>query len=115
MKSIFWYFLLSVIFISQAHATKGPDINCDGLLPGCSWSNNNVVFTFIWNLIATGIKYVAVIAVIAVMYGWVLYLISAWEEEKTKKAKNVIIWSLVWVFTSVAAWSLINILNNFRF
>jgi hypothetical protein len=35
-----------------------------------------------------------VIAVIAVMYGGIMYLLSSGEEEKTKKAKNIIIWAL---------------------
>lgn len=60
------------------------------------------------------IKYVAVIAVIAVMIGGIMYLLSSGEEEKTKKAKNIIIWALVGVLVSVLAWSVINILNNFR-
>jgi hypothetical protein len=91
-----------------------PDVECWGL-PGCSsaavWS---WIYDILGNIITLLIKYVAVIAVIAVMFGGIMYLISSGDEEKTKKAKNIIIWALVWVFTSVAAWSLINIINNFR-
>lgn len=43
-----------------------------------------------------------------------MYLISSGDEEKTKKAKNVIIWALIGVFLSVGAMALINIVNNFR-
>ena len=43
------------------------------------------------------IQYVAVIAVIAVMIGGIMYLLSSGEEEKTQKAKNIIIWALVGV------------------
>jgi hypothetical protein len=66
------------------------------------------VSAVIWELI----KYVAVVAVLSVMISGVLYLVSGWEEEKVKKAKTWIIWSLVWVFLSVSAWGLINLLNN---
>lgn len=92
-----------------------PDVECGGL-PGCSdvgvsWSG---VYGILGNIIALLIKYIAVIAVIAVMIGGIMYLISSGDEEKTKKAKSIIIWALVGVFISVSAWSLINILNNFR-
>jgi hypothetical protein len=41
------------------------------------------------------LQYVSVVAVIALMLSGFLYLLSGGEEEKTKKAKNWIIWSLV--------------------
>ncbi len=65
-------------------------------------------------LIATLIKYVAVIAVIALMLSWIMYLMSGWEEEKIKKAKNWILWSLVWVLLSISAWWIINLINNLQ-
>jgi len=92
-----------------------PDVECWGL-PGCSTAavTGSGVYGIIGNVITLLIKYVAVIAVIAVMIGWVMYLLSSWDEEKTKKAKSLIIWALVGVFISISAWSLINIINNFR-
>lgn len=92
-----------------------PDVAC-GSLPWCGDSSvdGDGVFAIIWNIISLMIKYIAVIAVIAVMIGGIMYLISSWEEEKTKKAKTVITWALVGVFLSISAWSIINILNNFR-
>ena len=101
----------SQIFYSDIFATPAP--NCDWL-PWCDTSSNTVTFDVIWSLIATVIQYVAVIAVLALMYWGILYLFSSGEEEKTKKAKNVIIWALVWVLVSASAFLLINILNNFR-
>jgi hypothetical protein len=44
----------------------------------------------------------------------VMYLISAWEDEKANKAKKWIIYSLVWVFVSSSAWWIINLINNLR-
>jgi len=41
-----------------------------------------------------------------------MYLISGGEEEKVKKAKTWIIWSLVGVFLSISAWGIIGILNE---
>jgi hypothetical protein len=66
------------------------------------------VSALIWEFI----KYVAVVAVITLMISGIMYLVSGWEEEKVKKAKTWIIWSLVWVFFSVSAWWIINVLNS---
>lgn len=94
-------------------AASIPDIECWGL-PGCDGgvSSETNIYGIIWNIIALLIQYVAVFAVLAVMYGGILYLISSGDEEKTKKAKTTIIWALVGVFLSVSAWTLINILNR---
>jgi len=120
--------LLLIIFFSvfsfsvvSAAWTKSPAVNCYWL-PGCydkikdkpstpSVENNlwiEKISNLIWNLI----QYVAVFAVIALILSGLMYLISWWEEEKVKKAKSWIIWSLVWVILSVSAWWIINVLNN---
>jgi hypothetical protein len=48
------------------------------------------------------------------MIAWLFYIFSGWDEEKAKKAKMWIIWSLAWVVISVSAWWIINIINNFK-
>lgn len=65
-----------------------------------------------WKFVSILIKYIAVIAVISLMIAWIMYLLSWWEEEKAKKAKNWVIWSLVWVFLSVFAWTIVNFINQ---
>lgn len=110
------YFLLN----SYTYAAA-PTLNCVGL-PGCVDSdimnptNPNIsdniwamlISSIIWELI----QYVAAIAVLALIISWIMYLLSWWEEEKTKKAKSWITWSLVWVLVSISAWWIINVLNN---
>jgi hypothetical protein len=86
-------------------AATPPPINCEWL-PWCSsnWDtteNNIEIVTS--NIISEMIKYVAVLAVIALMLSWIMYMISWWEEEKTKKAKSWIIWSLVAVLLSISS------------
>lgn len=109
MKILF--LLLAYISLFQSTYAAMPDIDCGGLpCPSSEWN----LYGVIGGVIATGIKYVAIIAVIAVMVGGIMYLLSSGQEEKTKKAKNIIIWALVWTFLSVWAWGLINIINNFR-
>lgn len=110
MKKLFFVFVSYSSFILTAVAA--PAIDC-GDLPGCgSGSSSNSPITFVGNLIAEAIKYVAVVAVISLMLSGILYLISGGEEEKVKKAKTWIIWSLVGVLLSVSSWYIINLINN---
>jgi succinate dehydrogenase/fumarate reductase cytochrome b subunit len=53
------------------------------------------------------IKYVAVLAVIALMISGVMYMFSDWEEEKTKKAKSWILWSLTAVVLSISSYYIV--------
>lgn len=114
MKKIFLV-PLAFFYAYTSYAAAPPIVWVSGL-PG--WSNtkpgniNYVVEKVIPTLIADLIKYIAVIAVISTMISWLMYLTSAWKEETTKKAKNWIIWSLVWVLLSVSAWFIINLINT---
>jgi len=74
--------------------------------------DDNFWLIAITSLIEELILFVSVFAVIALIISGVMYLISWWEEEKTKKAKTWIIWSLVGVILSISAWGIINMLNN---
>ena len=111
MKKLLTSLFLSVVSMTPALAV-GPDIKC-AWLPGCEDSGNKegpieAIVHLVWLLI----QYVAVIAVIALMISGIMYLVSGWEEEKVKKAKTWIIWSLIWVVLSISAWTIINIINN---
>ena len=46
------------------------------------------------------------------MISGIMYMLSWGQEEKIKKAKTWIIWSLVWVLLSISSWYIINIINN---
>jgi len=86
------------------------DKNIDKPTPASTTQNlwMEVITNLIWNLI----QYVAVFAVIALMLSGIMYLISWWEEEKVKKAKSWITWSLVAVLLSTTAWWIISMVNN---
>ena len=119
-------FLLSVIFYfvwltNYIYAANVPWILW-GWLPG--WENEweKIVLkssfqdTPLWkasvDFVITFIKYIAIIAVISLMFWWIMYILSWWEEEKVKKAKSWIIWSIVWVFMSVSAWWIIKFITQ---
>lgn len=114
MKNIL--LILTLAFTSMYQAFwAAPTVNCWGL-PGCSSEANDVdsIYEFIWGIISLMIQYITVLAVLAVMLWGIMYLLSAGDEEKAKKAKSVIIWSLVWVLLAVSAWSIVGIVNNFK-
>ena len=89
-----------------------PKVNCEWL-PGCEdGSDSDIGIETIANVIWLLIQYVAVIAVIALILSGMMYLISWGDEEKAKKAKSWVTWSLVWVILSISAWWIINMLNK---
>lgn len=67
---------------------------------------------FLTKWIAEWIKYVWLLAVISLIIGWFMYMISYWSDDKTKKAKNIIMYSIIGVLVSIAAYSLVDIINN---
>ncbi len=118
----FWFFYSSV------QATQTPWVVCTWL-PGCPkktdfvvdvtwwWKNNagnQEAFNFLWNVIAEWIKYAAVVAVISLMISWVMFVVSAGDEDKITKSRKWITWSLVGVLLTVSAWSLVNLVNSFK-
>lgn len=112
----FWIFSLNNVF-----ADNVPSVNCIWL-PWCVDSDikkpsgadisNNLWSKVISSIIWETIQFVAVIAVIALILSAFMYLLSWWDEEKAKKAKSWVTWSLVWVILSISAWGIINMLNN---
>jgi len=114
LKKVFYVILL---FITNIYISNAKDYSSDlwlnwHWLPWTSIWTDSVASKLWWNLVSELIKYVAVIAVIAIMCSGIMYLISGWQEEKVKKAKTWIIYSLVWVFLSISALAIIKIINN---
>jgi len=98
-------------------ASGAPKIYCAEWMPWCKkdLKVDSTNALNIWdNLISTAIQYVAVFAVLALAYGWVQYLLAAGEEEKAKKAKTTITWSLIGVLVSTGAWMIVNIVTSLK-
>lgn len=114
LKKIYIIIFTSLLFVTDfVHSTS---ITCEWL-PGCpddSLIDGKSWLKFIAKVISEFMQIVAVIAVFALIFSWVMYLLSSWEEEKANKAKKWIIYSLIGVFISVSAWWIINLLNNIK-
>lgn len=116
IKRYIWIFIFIFFSIINFVNWNGwPTIGgCEGL-PWCDSKQNWTAWLkFITNIISEFTKFIAVIAVFAVIFCWVMYLLSGWDDEKTKKAKYWIIYSLLWVIISVSAWGIINLINNLK-
>lgn len=110
MKKIFLAVAIFIFNYISIFADSWPSIQCTWL-PWCGsgWTN---ALDFLWHLVAELIKYVAVIAVGALILAWFMYIFSSGDEWKTKNARNWIIWSLVAVFISISGYFLINLINE---
>lgn len=111
IKKIFYIILAILSTKLNAFAVNSPDINCEWL-PGCNTQDDKIIEKISANIITEMIKYIAVLAVIALMISWIMYMLSGWEEEKTKKAKTWITWSLVGVFLSISSYYIVSVIAN---
>lgn len=82
-----------------------------GWLVKASTSNSHWIIV---KWIAEWIKYVWLLAVISLIIGWFMYITTLWDDSKAKKAKNIIIYSIAWVIVAMAAYSVIDIVNNLK-
>jgi hypothetical protein len=113
--------LVSVWVVNFVNAdNEWPTVNCEWL-PWCNWWAVDTwaqweiaVESFLTNIVTKFIWYVAVVAVISIMFWGIMYMTSGWEEEKVNKAKKWIMWSLVWVLISVSAYGIINFVNSLK-
>lgn len=116
--------VLSSLLFFEFSYWVAPNLNC-AWLPWCTDGEDdlsnpkppekieqNIWLDVISSLIAEVIKYIAVIAVLSLMISGIMYMVSWGDEEKTKRAKNWIIWSLLWVFLSISAFWIIKVINN---
>jgi len=112
MKKIY-YIVLFFLFLKLNIVFAAPPIHCDWL-PWCkaSWNNWSIIEKVSSNIITDFIQYIAVFAVTSLMISWIMYMLSGWEEEKTKRAKTWIIWSLVGVFLSISSYYIISSIAN---
>jgi len=47
-----------------------------------------------------------------VLYAWTLLLKWEWEDQELKKANKMLVWWLIWIFTSLLAYSIVNLIIN---
>lgn len=64
-----------------------------------NWTNNIALF-------------LALLSVGSIVYGWLMMTLSVWEDEKIKKAKDIVKWSLIWFLWVVLATTIVTLVIN---
>ncbi len=111
-KKILFTFFLFLFFIHLS-TTFGSWINfwTWKIDEGLKWWTGDLVLT-IENMVAFIIWLLYLISVIFWLYGWFMILTSAWEEEKVKKGRKIIIYMIIGLICIFLASSLVTWVIN---
>lgn len=93
-----WVALLSLNNVTNAINVGG--VNSD---IRTAWSADAVIQTWLTNLL----RFLYLVAVLYAIWGGFNILTAAWDEEKVKKWKTVLINAVLWIFVIFLAWSII--------
>ena len=63
----------------------------------------------------TIIVFLFLVATVIFLWGVVRYISAAGDEEKTKEARSMIIWGIIFLAIMVAVWGFVNIVLDFIF
>ncbi len=111
--SFFFKMLVVIWLLSQIDASfaainfQSPD---SAVSSDIKWSDKTIA-ALIQDVIAWIMGFLYVLAVLFGIYGWILILTAAWDEEKVKKWKTVIINVIIWLIviflvSSIITWIL---------
>jgi len=81
---------------------------------GLPFESSSDATTPIVKIIKESIKYVGLLAILALSWGGLQFLTSIGNDEKAKHAKHTIIYALVGVLLSVVAYTIIDIVNSLK-
>ncbi len=70
---------------------------------------------FLWNLITYAIGIAGVLGVIGVTWWGIQMILSSGEDEKMKKARYILIYSLIGVLVAGLAYGVVDTVSRFRF
>jgi hypothetical protein len=73
----------------------------------------DAVGTGVASIIKQIIWYTSILGVLSITYAGILYILSYGEEEKTKKAKTLIMYALIGTFASVSAYAIVDFVSRF--
>lgn len=78
-----------------------------------AWDINTVVTTwtasaYIQKIVVYALTFLKLLAVLLIIYAWFNMLTSAWDEEKAKKSKTIIVFAIIWLLIIFLAWPITN-------
>ncbi len=110
MQNILFVFISYFLSIQMSFA-----VNVDAIKPpdGVVGEGGTSV-DFITSAISYGIWLAAVLGVIGITWWGIEMILSVWEDEKLKKARKTVIYSIVGVVVAGLAYGVVNLVGNFR-
>lgn len=109
MKLLFLIYSLAFQMQTFAYELISPVADHPELLP--SWTSGTQILA---NSIAYAIGIASVLGVIGVTWGGIQMILSSGEDEKLKKWRYILIYSLVWVLLSGLAYSIVAMIMYFK-
>jgi len=118
---LLWFFIIKD---SSFAACEYNDQNLSTFLNDCKpnnvvWWADLTVTGWFKTKINTWVKNIAlvlwILAVWSLVYAGMLMQFSAWEDEKTKKAKDIIKWTIIWFIGLISASGIIYIVINLMY
>lgn len=78
-----------------------------------NWKIENWFKAVLWKIIKNMMYVIWAFAIFAIVFGWFNIVISAWDDEKLKKWKDIVKWGALWFLWAISAAWLIPLLINF--
>ena len=63
---------------------------------------------YVQKIVVYLLSFLKLVAVILIIYAWFNMLTSAWDEEKAKKSKTIIVFAIIWLLIIYLAWPITN-------
>ncbi|MDD2694190.1 MAG: hypothetical protein PHY14_04675 [Candidatus Gracilibacteria bacterium] len=104
-------FILALLLTSSAFAYELVSPS-DMIQP--STTDESYAITLLSNVIAYAIGIASVLGVIGITWGGIQMMLSAGDDEKMKKARHILIYSLIGVLVAGMAFGVVQILSNVR-
>jgi len=106
LSCIMWLCYSTVSYAAFWVEKIDPDIQgWNGTIdPGDEW---RFLADNISDLVANFLMFLYILAVAIVVYAGFLILTAAWDEEKVKKAKNIIIYAIIGLVVIYLAWAIV--------
>lgn len=106
-QAMMWFLVIKIADTLVTNTLKVWCVNWFGLTSICNQNiteNALIITTFINWMNA----FIALIMVLLVIYAWFLVMTSGWDDEKMKKAKNIMIYIWIWLFILFASYLILS-------
>lgn len=79
---------------------------------GCKLDDDKTVMPVVVGLIQTALALIGLVAVIVLVYGGIMFIVSTGDANKVKTARNTIIYSIVGVVVATLAYAIVHFVSQ---